>query len=184
MEVFKKLRRVWRFMMFLLKLFGGCRTNLHVAERNAAAVFLKKNVAISPFSKVRNRVILAFGNKLAVLRRAALVLKKFFAVQPMFNVVAFDQDAGVVPLADVVHFFVFGGRNQIIKRTERAIALAAKFGIRMPFIIENLKLQADGRADRRLGACASDCAEIGLHKVFDAAVATGSRFEINNEFKI
>ena len=98
---------------------------------------------------------------------------------------ALRQNARVIPLADRHDFFGLGRRNQIVERTKRAVAVAAKFGVRMMLVIENLKFHPDGRADVGLHpGLGVNGREIGLHENFDAAVAAGRGLEIRDEFKI
>ena len=106
MEVLRKLRRVWRFIGVRIELFIAEDVNFHVAEGNHAPVFLQKNIAVRPFAKTRYCVKFAVGNQLAEIRRAALILHDFDAVQPMLYMIAFYHDISVIPFADVVWPFI------------------------------------------------------------------------------
>ena len=167
-----------------MKLFGVKHANFDIAERNHAAVFLEEDIAIGPLAKIGDRVEFAFGDELAKFRRAALILQDFGPIQPMLDMFAFRNNQRVVPLADVIGLFILRSRDQIVERTKRAIAVAAEFRVRMPFVIEHLKFRAEGRADGGFGAGAGDGAQVRLHEIFNAAVAAGGGFEIHLEFEI
>lgn len=86
-----------------------------VAEGDGAAVFLEEDVAVRKITEALNRVKFAFGDEFVELRRVAVVFENFFAVQPVLDVITFDDDEGVVPFADVVRLFIRGGGYQIVE---------------------------------------------------------------------
>src|SRR4051794_16897799 len=108
-------------------------------------MFLEQNVAVLPFTEIRNVLELAFRHQLAKGRGAAIVFKYLRSVQPMLDMIAADDDSCSVPFANRVWLFVLGCGHQIVKRTERSIAIAAKLGIGVTFIIQDLIFQANRR---------------------------------------
>ena len=81
----------------------------------------------------------------------------------MFDMVSAHHDSGRIPLADGFRFFVFGRRQQVVEGGQRAIAIAAQLGIRMPGIVQDLVFVANGGTDGRFGAGASDRRKIGMN---------------------
>ena len=80
------------------------------------------------------------------------------------------DDAGRVPGCDV-EGFLFGSRNQVVERTQLAVALHAKLGIGVAQVVQDLELAADGAAFALV--------HIGVHEILDAAVGTFRNLEVH-----
>ena len=102
----------------------------------------------------------------------------------MTDRVASTLPAGGVPLADRAGPLVAGRRKEVVQRTHGAIAVAAELCIRVPRVVQDLKLEADGGAGCRFRTGAGDRVEIRLAEVFDTAVRAFGDLEIEHELKL
>ena len=117
---------------------------LDVLIEDLVAVILKKDVAFLEFAERRPNLVFADGNKLAPLLRAALEFHRLDAIQIEGDVHSLGEDAGVVPLADRVDLLSRRGGDQVVKRADGAIAIAAELGIWVALVVEDLEFWADG----------------------------------------
>ena len=146
-------------------------------------MILKEDVAILPRAESLDGFEFAERDGLAEFVRVAVVFEHFFAVEPVLDLVSAHDDMGGVPLADGVYFFGGGGGEQVVKRGERAVAVAAEFGIGVMQVVENLVFVTDGGAGGGLGSRAGDRVEVGLDEIFDAAVRPLGDFEIGKQLE-
>ena len=79
-------------------------------------------MAFGSFTEAFRVFEFAFGQMLFVIVAGAVVFDNLDAVQPMFNVIAPDDDARFIELTDRLDLLIFTSRDQVIKRSGGAIA--------------------------------------------------------------
>src|SRR5262249_52742948 len=160
-----------RFSLPLLE-----RANLDIAEPNGGAVILKQDVAFADFAESLRGFELALGDVLLQVLAAALELDHLDAIQPVLDMIAFDDDSCLVEFADGIELLGFACRDQVVKRSGGAIARDPRFGVGMIYVIQNLIFKTDGgSAGRR---------HVFGNQVLDAAVAALRQFPFDREFKV
>ncbi len=95
---------------------------------------------------------------------ALLVRENLHAIKPMLNLLALDNDTGCIPIA-FASMRPALSRNNIIERTEAAIAIKTTISIGVTLVIQNLELAT-------YAAILSD-------KIFNSAICSLSEFEVN-----
>ena len=101
---------------------------------------------------------------------AEVVAKNVFAVEPVFDVVAFDDDAGGVPFADGFHGFIGGGREHVVKRGR--LAVRADLAVGVADVVEHLVFGA-GRGGAGFG-----------DEIFNAVIAGEREFPFPGELEV
>src|SRR5438309_1707919 len=84
------------------------RADLEVPEGDGAAVILQEQRALGLLDEAREAGVLRLLDERAELRAAELVFDDLDAVEPVFDVVAADEQAGLVELAGGAKGFVGG----------------------------------------------------------------------------
>ena len=108
------------------------------------------------------------------VRAAKDVFFEVVALEPFVHTGAFDDEAGVVPLAGRAHDLVRMRRDEIVERGDGPVAVGAHRGVRVLFIIEELIFEPDGRAG---GSVAFG------DEIFDAAVGALGEHEIQAQLE-
>jgi len=101
---------------------------------------------------------------------AEVVAEDVFTVEPVFDVVAFDDDAGGVPFANRFQGFICGRREYVVKRGR--LAVRADLSIGVASVVEHLVL-----GTRRCGAGLGD-------EIFDAVIAGEWEFPFPGELEV
>src|SRR5262245_36357371 len=110
--------------------------NLDVAVPHGVAMILQQDVAFGGFAETLRVFELALGDVLFQFLAAALEFEDLDAVQPVLNVVAFDNDARVVEFAGRFELLVFARGDQVVERRGGAITGDSSFGVGMVFVIQ------------------------------------------------
>src|SRR5262249_42778668 len=134
------------------------------------------DVAFGGFAESLRGFELALGDVLLQVLAAALELDHLDAIQPVLDVIAFDDDSRLVEFADGIELLGFACRDQVVKRSGGAIARDPRFGVGMIYVIQNLIFKTDGGFAGR--------GQVFGNQVLDAAVAALRQFPFNREFKV
>ena len=103
---------------------------------------LQQDMAFGGIAEIRPVLVLAVGHEGVPHLVVALVLEEFFTVEPMFDMVAADDDRRCTEVIDI-ELLVLAGRNQVVQGAEGPVALHAEFRVGMPGVVQDLELAAD-----------------------------------------
>src|SRR5262245_7510115 len=116
--------------------------NLDVAIPDGVVVVLQQDVAFGGFAESLRIFELALRNALFEILAATLELNHLHAIQPVLDVIAFDDYAREVEFADGIELFVLARGDQIVERSGGVIARDARLCVGMVGVIQNLILKA------------------------------------------
>ena len=142
-------------------------------------MLLEEDVTVGPLAEVLAVLgvgVLRLRHEGAERVGAAVIGDHEAAVEPVFDLGALGDDVGVVPVADAVRTLVLRGRDQVVERGDRTVAVAAELGVRVDGVVEHLELQAEGRARALV--------EVRLHVVLQAAVGALGELEVDRDLEL
>src|SRR5262245_56342427 len=138
-------------------------------------MILQQNVSSSHVTESGNVLVLTLGDQRLQLRTAQFKFHDLGSVEPVFHMVALNDQPHLIPLADRMQHFV-GGSDQVIEGARRSVPVPALSRVRMPFIVEDLHLESHSGVsalDHFLG-----------NKVLDATVTSGADAPLKPQFKV
>src|SRR3954465_4736426 len=97
--------------------------DLHVPQGHLVAVVLQQDVTLAGLTKAGDVLELALRDSLLHLGAAALVGDDLDPVEPVLDVVALHHHPALVPLARRVQHPVLAGRDDVVERPGRAVAV-------------------------------------------------------------
>src|SRR5262249_26827358 len=148
---------------------------LDASEPHLIPMILQENVPSPLVTESGNVLVLTLGDQRLELRTAQFEFDHLGSVEPVFHMVALNDQPHFIPLADRMQHFV-GGGDQVIERACRSVPVPALFRVRMPFIVEDLHFESHS------GVSALD--HFLSNKVLDATVTSGADAPLKLQFKV
>src|SRR6185369_8380562 len=115
---------------------------------------------------------------------AAVVLEDAGAVQPVLDVGPARDDARGIPSSDGARRLAGRGRDQVVERGERPVAVAAELRVGVERVVQELEFAADRGAGGGRLAARSDRMEVGLDEVLDATVGARREAEVDAQLEV
>jgi hypothetical protein len=113
--------------------------DLDVAEPNVVAVILQADVAAGILGEAGHALEFGFGDQFLGLGATPLVLDDLLLVEPVLGLIAFDHNAGLVPFAHGLEFFLGIAGDEGVKSGGAGLGV---FSVAVLGVIENLVFRA------------------------------------------